>query len=129
MLGGSLVLLLMYLPTLAYSIGNGKLRDWPGLAATVGTVYGSIDFVSARAVIDSAFRRPRTWVPTNTVRSRDAVPAGAWIESATGFLLLAVPFIMLPHLLYLPCSYVFAMKFMVVPLLYVIYRGRRESST
>jgi cellulose synthase/poly-beta-1,6-N-acetylglucosamine synthase-like glycosyltransferase len=58
-LGGSLVIFLMYLPTLAYFIGNGRLRHWPAFALIVGLVYGSIDFVSAWALIDCTLKRKR----------------------------------------------------------------------
>jgi hypothetical protein len=120
-IGGSLIVLLMYLPTLAYFLGNDKMKRWPAFALSVGTIYGSIDFVSARALIDCLLKRERTWIPTNTVKSTFSIPVTAYLECLVGFGLLAIPFVMLPHLLYLPCSYVFAIKFMVIPTLHLIY--------
>lgn len=120
--GGSLVIFLMYLPTIAYFLGNDMLRKWPAFGITVGLVYGSIDFVSARGVIDCFLKRERTWVPTNTVRSGSSNPLSSWLESAMGFGMLAIPFVMLPHLLYLPCSYLFALKFLSIPMLYLTYK-------
>jgi len=125
--GGSLVLLLMYLPTLAYYLGNDRLRQWPGFALTVGLIYGSIDFVSARAMLDCFLKRKRIWVPTNTIKSESTIPLTAWLESLFGFGMLAIPYVMLPHLLYLPCSYLFALKFMASPLLYLIYLKKQKS--
>lgn len=121
-LGGSLVIVLMYLPTFAYFLGNNMVLKWPGFALTVGLVYGSIDFISARAIIDCALRLKRTWVPTNTVRSGRSFELSSYIESAMGFCILAIPYVKLPHLLYLPCTYLFAMKFLAVPVLYLVYR-------
>ena len=120
-LGGSLVIFLMYLPTLAYFIGNGRLRQWPAFAIIVGLVYGSIDFISARALIDCTLKRKRRWVPTNTVQGEYVIPWTSWLESLMGFSLLAIPYMLLPHLLYLPCTYLFALKFMVIPVLYLVY--------
>lgn len=120
--GGTLVIFLMYFPTLAYYVGNDMFLKWPAFAISVGLVYGSIDFVSARAVVDCFFRRERTWVPTNTVKSGLSNPVTSWLESAVGFGMLAIPFVMLPHLLYLPCSYLFALKFLFIPTLYLFYR-------
>jgi cellulose synthase/poly-beta-1,6-N-acetylglucosamine synthase-like glycosyltransferase len=125
--GGTLVIFLMYLPTLAYFLGNDMLRRWPGFAITVGLVYGSIDFVAARGVIDCFLNKKRTWTPTNTVRSGPLNPFSSWLESAVGFGILAIPFVMLPHLLYLPCSYLFALKFLFIPALYLVYR--KDAST
>jgi cellulose synthase/poly-beta-1,6-N-acetylglucosamine synthase-like glycosyltransferase len=121
-LGGSLVIVLMYLPTFAYFLGNKMLLKWPGFAATVGLVYGSIDFVSARAIIDCALQRKRTWVPTNTVRSGRTFEWSSYVESAMGFCIIAIPYVKLQHLLYLPCTYLFALKFMAIPVLYLVYR-------
>ncbi|MCK5603300.1 glycosyltransferase family 2 protein [Candidatus Pacearchaeota archaeon] len=120
--GGSLVIFLMYLPTIAYYLGNDILHKWPAFGLSVGMIYGSIDFVSARAVIDCLLKRERTWIPTNTVKSGFSNPVSSWFESAMGFGMLAIPFVMLPHLLYLPCSYLFALKFLSIPLLYMVYK-------
>lgn len=120
--GGSLVIFLMYLPTIAYYLGNDILHKWPAFGLSVGLIYGSIDFVSARAVLDCLFNRKRTWTPTNTVKSGFSNPVSSWFESAMGFGMLAIPFVMLPHLLYLPCSYLFALKFLAIPLLYTTYK-------
>lgn len=127
--GGSLVIFLMYLPTIAYFLGNDMLKKWPAFGITVGLIYGSIDFVSARAVIDCFLKRERTWVPTNTVRSGFSNPLSSWFESAIGFGMLAIPFVMLPHLLYLPCSYLFALKFIAIPALYLVYRKKEPLLT
>ncbi len=128
-LGGAMVVLLMYLPTLAFFLGNNRLREWPAFAAVVGLVYGSVDFISTRGVIDCFLKRKRQWIPTNTIRSNRPVPITAWAESIFGFTLLAVPFVTLPHLMYLPCSYLFAAKFMCSPLLYCVYISRERTPT
>jgi|GEM_PF-2386086 len=122
-IGGSAVIVLVYLPTLAYFLASGMLSKWPRFAGTVGLVYGSTDFVSARAVVDCFLGRKRTWTPTNTVKARLNNPVSSWFESAMGFGMLAVPFVMLPQLLFWPCSYLFAMKFMLIPVLYAGYRN------
>jgi hypothetical protein len=123
-LGGALVIMLMYLPTLAYFLGNDRLREWPSFALGVGLVYGSVDFASARAIIDCLTHRKRTWVPTNTIGADLSIPRSAWCESVLGLSLLAVPYVMRPHLLYLPCSYLFAFKFIGVPVLHCVYRDK-----
>ena len=127
--GGSLVIVLMFLPTLAYFLGNDMLLKWPGFALTVGLVYGSIDFVSARALLDCAFKRKRTWVPTNTVRSGRSFQLTSYLESMMGFCILAIPYVRLPHLLYLPCTYLFALKFIAIPALYLVYRKKEPLLT
>lgn len=127
--GGSLVIVLMFLPTLAYFLGNDMLLKWPGFALTVGLVYGSIDFVSARALLDCAFKRKRTWVPTNTVRSGRPFHLTSYLESMMGFCILAIPYVRLPHLLYLPCTYLFALKFIAIPALYLVYRKKEPLLT
>jgi cellulose synthase/poly-beta-1,6-N-acetylglucosamine synthase-like glycosyltransferase len=127
--GGSLVILLMFLPTLAYFLGNDMLLKWPGFGLTVGMVYGSIDFVSARALLACAFKRKRMWVPTNTVRSGGSFHLSSYLESLMGFSILAIPFVRLPHLLYLPCTYLFALKFIAIPVLHLVYREKERVLT
>jgi hypothetical protein len=81
-----------------------------------------LDFVSARAVVDCYAGRKRRWVPTNTIGGSATIPMSAWWEFLAGTSLIVVPAVMLPHLLYLPCTYVFAAKFMASPVLYRVYR-------
>jgi hypothetical protein len=72
-------------------------------------------------VTDALRRRRRPWIPTNGV-SATAVDPALFAEAAFGLLLLAVPILYFPELLYFPCWFLFAGKFLFGPALSLIYR-------
>jgi glycosyl transferase family 2 len=109
---GTVMIGLVYAPLLSFVIKTRRYeRGWAGTVVLCGLVYGGTDFSVLRGVFDAFSGRQRRWVPTNQVGSNDAdyILAG---EAAFGLLLLGVPFALFPQLLYLPCWYLFAGKFL-----------------
>jgi hypothetical protein len=72
-------------------------------------------------VIDAIRGKRRSWIPTNGVAAT-AVDGTLFAEAAFGILLLIVPIIYFPELLYLPCWFLFAGKFLFGPALSLVYR-------
>src|SRR5438876_6871905 len=87
-------------------------------------VYGTMDFACAHGVWDALRNRRRPWVPTNACGRRIS-SAVLNAEALFGMLLLAVPLLSDPAVLYLPCSYLFAGKFLFAPLVAILYDDER----
>ena len=120
-IAGSIVVLLVYAPVLAYVIKEGRDGAWFAALLLCGLVYGGTDFSVARGVWDGAWGRTRRWTPTNA-GGRERRPALLLAEAAFGVMLLAGPLLTLPAVLYLPCSYLFAGKFLFGPALSLLYQ-------
>jgi hypothetical protein len=84
-------------------------------------VYGGTDFSVFRGVVDAFLKRRRAWIPTNGVSPSAADPV-LFAEAVFGLALLIVPLAKLPELLYLPCWFLFAGKFLFGPALSLLYQ-------
>jgi hypothetical protein len=80
-----------------------------------------------RGVTDAFRRRRRAWIPTNGVAAT-AVDPTLFLEAAFGLVLLFVPILYLPELLFLPCWFLFAGKFLFGPALSLVYRDDPHSA-
>jgi GT2 family glycosyltransferase len=120
---GSVLIGLVYAPLLSFYLKtpSSRRRGWLMTLALCGLVYGGTDFSVLRGVTDALLHRRRAWIPTNGV-SATAVDPTLLLEAAFGLVLLSVPMIYLPELLYLPCWFLFAGKFLFGPALSLLYR-------
>jgi hypothetical protein len=124
-IGGSIVVLLVYLPVLAYVLKEGRDGAWFAALLLCGLVYGGTDFSVARGVWDGVCGRTRRWTPTNA-DARERRTVSLFAEAAFGVMLLAGPLLTLPAVLYLPCSYLFAGKFLFGPALSLLYQDEES---
>lgn len=124
-LAGSLVLLALFAPTLAWSVRQRTLRDWPALAWSCALVYGGSILATTRGVLDGLSRRPRPWIPTNLAERRSAIPRVAWAECVLGLALAVVPWLLHSPSLAFPASYLFIAIFLFSPLTFASYYDPR----
>ena len=117
---GSLIIALIYLPTLVYFLKERRLTECFGSLLACGLVYGATDFSCARGVWDCLWNREKEWIPTNS-KSQEDGNMGLLPEAFYGALLLSIPALSFPALLYLPCSYLFAGKFLFGPAMSLLY--------
>lgn len=120
---GTILVGLVYAPLLSFYLKRRSHRQdgWLMTLGLCGLVYGGTDMPVLRGVTDALRRRRRAWVPTNGVSAVAADPS-LFAEAAFGLVLLGVPIIYLPELLYLPCWFLFAGKFLFGPALSLLYR-------
>jgi hypothetical protein len=120
---GAVLIGLVYAPLLSFYLKTPTRRKpgWIMTLALCGLVYGGTDFSVLRGVTDALCRRRRAWIPTNGV-SATAVDPTLLLEAAFGMVLLSVPIVYLPELLFLPCWFLFAGKFLFGPALSLLYR-------
>jgi GT2 family glycosyltransferase len=123
LLVGIVLVGMVYAPLLSFYVKTpgSRRRGWIATLALCGLVYGGTDFSVLRGVIDALCRRRRAWIPTNGV-SATAVDPALLAEAGFGLLLLTVPIVYMPELLYLPCWFLFAGKFLFGPALSLLYR-------
>jgi cellulose synthase/poly-beta-1,6-N-acetylglucosamine synthase-like glycosyltransferase len=126
---GTVLVGLVYAPLLSFYLKArvNRRRGWLTTLALCGLVYGGTDFSVVRGVLDAVLRRQRAWVPTNGV-SATAVDPVLFLEAAFGVVLLAVPLRYLPELLFLPCWFLFAGKFLFGPALSLMYRDHDQDA-
>jgi hypothetical protein len=126
---GTVLVGLVYAPLLSFYLKApaARRRGWLMTLALCGLVYGGTDFSVFRGVIDALRRRRRAWIPTNRV-SATAVDPALFAEAAFGIALLAVPIVYLPELLYMPCWFLFAGKFLFGPALSLVYRDNPDAT-
>src|SRR4030095_2377707 len=74
----------------------------------------------ARGVLDCLFNRDKEWIPTNS-KTEGHGNLGLIVEALYGILLLSIPAISFPALMYLPCSYLFGGKFLFGPTISILY--------
>jgi glycosyl transferase family 2 len=127
---GTVLVGLVYAPLVSFYLKTSASRrpGWLTTLALCGLVYGGTDFSVLRGVTDAFCRRRRTWIPTNGV-APTAVDPQLFAEAGFGLLLLSVPIIYLPELLYLPCWFLFAGKFLFGPALSLVYRDDPDVAT
>ncbi len=116
---------MVYAPLLSFYVKTpaSRRRGWLITLVLCGLVYGGTDFSVFRGIGDALRRKRRAWVPTNGVVAT-AVDPVLFAEAAFGLTLLAVPIVYLPELLYLPCWFLFAGKFLFGPALTLLYRDK-----
>jgi 1,2-diacylglycerol 3-beta-glucosyltransferase len=129
LLVGTVLVGLVYAPLLSFylKVPGSRRRGWLTTLALCGLVYGGTDFSVFRGVIDAFRRKRRPWIPTNGVTAT-AVDVTLFPEAAFGLLLLIVPIVYLPELLYLPCWFLFAGKFLFGPALSLLYRDDPDAA-
>lgn len=113
----------VYAPLFAFYLKtpDSRRQGWVATLALCGLVYGGTDFSVLRGVTDALRRCRRSWVPTNGVTATAVDPA-LFAEAVFGLVLLLVPLVSLPELLYFPCWFLFAGKFLFGPGLSLLYR-------
>lgn len=121
LLAGTILLLLVYAPTAAYFLKNGVLRASLGSIAMCGLVYGTTDFACVAGVWDCIRGKKRRWIPTNAT-NQESKSWSLALEAIFGLVLLLVPLVAFPPMLYLPCAYVFVGKFLFGPAISLLYR-------
>ncbi len=117
---GSLIVLVTFMPVLAYFAKDPVRQGAAGAVVTCGLVYGTTDFPTARGVWDCLIGRKAQWTPTN-VRSQNNHSWGVLGEALFGLLLLCVPLVTNFPMIYFPCFYLFAGKFIFGPAISVLY--------
>ncbi len=111
---GSLIILTTFLPVLAYFAKDPVRQGSAGAVVMCGLVYGTTDFPTARGVWDCLIGRKSQWTPTNA-RSQNNHSWGVLGEALFGLLLLCVPLATNFPMIYFPCLYLFAGKFLFGP--------------
>lgn len=123
---GTVLIVLIYLPTCVYFFKNKELRASLGSVAMCGLVYGATDFACAAGVWDCLRGKKRKWIPTNAA-NQETKSLELVIEAVLGLLLLLVPLFVFPPMLYLPCAYIFVGKFLFGPTISLLYRDGGDS--
>jgi GT2 family glycosyltransferase len=123
LLVGIVLVGMVYAPLVSFYLKTpeSRRRGWITTLALCGLVYGGTDFSVVRGVSDALRRSRRSWIPTNGVVAKAVDPA-LMAEAAFGLVLLTVPILYLPELMYFPCWFLFAGKFLFGPALSVLYR-------
>lgn len=121
LLSGAAIVLSIFLPSLAYFARHRRLSEWWPFALVCAVVYGSVAFASARGLVDGVLGKKRTWVPTNLAGlSRSFAPA-VLAESFFGLLLVLIPALFCPAVLWQPSMYLFATVFLFSPFALILY--------
>ncbi|HKY33613.1 MAG TPA: glycosyltransferase family 2 protein [Candidatus Polarisedimenticolia bacterium] len=128
-LAGALVLAAIILPTLAFCLKAGRLREWPALAWTCCLVYGSTSFETCRGMLAGLASRRLEWTPTNGAVRRRLLPLACWSELAFGVLLFIVPLAAMPALLLMPVTYLFISNYLFSPIILACYRAGTEPAS
>jgi cellulose synthase/poly-beta-1,6-N-acetylglucosamine synthase-like glycosyltransferase len=126
---GAVLVGLVYAPLLSFYVKTPAKRrsGWLTTLLLCGLVYGGTDFSVFRGVTDALRRRRRAWIPTNGV-SATAIDPALFGEAGFGLVLLSVPIVYFPELLYLPAWFVFAGKFLFGPALSLVYRDHPDAA-
>ncbi len=126
---GAVLIGLVYAPLLSFYVKTpaSRKRGWLMTLTLCGLVYGGTDFSVLRGVTDALCRRRRAWIPTNGV-SPTAVDPTLLLEATFGLALLSIPIIYLPEMLFLPCWFLFAGKFLFGPALSLLYRDEPHAA-
>jgi hypothetical protein len=122
---GSLIILATFLPVLAYFAKDTVHQGSAGAVLACGLVYGTTDFPTARGVWDCLRGRKRQWTPTN-VLSLDNHTWALLGEALFGLVLLCIPLLTNFPMIYFPCFYLFAGKFLFGPAISVLYEEQQS---
>jgi hypothetical protein len=120
-LSGAAIVVSIFLPSFAYHARRGRLADWWPFALVCAVVYGSVAFASARGLLDGVSGRARAWVPTNLRTSALRLAPAVALESLFGLLLVLVPALLSPPVLWQPSMYLFATVFLCAPFVALLY--------
>jgi cellulose synthase/poly-beta-1,6-N-acetylglucosamine synthase-like glycosyltransferase len=124
---GTLILLIIFLPSLTYMLKSRALRGGGRSLLLCGLIYGATDFSCARGVIDCLRRRERQWIPSNAPVANGNPQRFLVAEACFGLALLCVPLFSVPAVLYMPCTYLFVGKFLFGPAMSVLYDDNRTA--
>jgi hypothetical protein len=122
---GIAIMSIIYAPAVCYFMKERRLLRSSGSVLLCGLVYGTTDFVCAKAVKDCVLGRVKPWVPTNAVSSGES-NTGVLYEALFGLGLLLTSLVLAPELLYQPCSYLFLGKFLFGPAISLLYRDHES---
>jgi GT2 family glycosyltransferase len=125
---GSLIILTTFLPVLAYFVKDPVRRGSAGAVVMCGLVYGTTDFPTARGVWDCLRGSKSQWTPTN-VRSGENHSWGPFAEALFGLVLLCVPLLTNFPMIYFPCFYLFAGKFLFGPAISLLYNDEQGQAS
>jgi hypothetical protein len=125
---GILIILTTFVPVLAYFARDPVRRGSVGAVVMCGLVYGTTDFPTARGVWDCLRGRKSQWTPTN-VKSLDNHSWGLLGEALFGLLLLWVPLLTSFPMIYFPCFYLFAGKFLFGPAISLFYDDEQKAAS
>jgi len=124
---GTILIVLIYMPTCVYFLKNRVLGKSLGSIAMCGLVYGTTDFACVAGVWDCLRGKKRRWIPTNAT-DQEANSLGLLLEAGLGLTLLCVPLFVFPPLLYLPSAYIFVGKFLFCPAISLLYQDGNETA-
>lgn len=122
---GSLIILTTFLPVLAYFAKDTVRQESASAVVACGLVYGTTDFPTACGVWDCLRGRKRQWTPTN-IQSLDNHRWALLGEALFGLVLLCVPLLTNFPMIYFPCFYLFAGKFLFGPAISVLYQEQQS---
>lgn len=118
---GTVFPLAVFLPVFAYLATEGRSLPFWKTVAACAAVYGSSDLWTIRGLIHGFGRRERPWIPTNSVNGSSG-GALDWAQFLFGSACLIVPWMFQPALLLFPVTWLFAAKFIIVPLVSQVYQ-------
>lgn len=120
MLAGTVLPILIFLPVLVFGLRERWVRGMPSFLLVCWACYGAADVPTARGVWHGIGRRPRRWVPTNSVRG--GADRSMLAEAMFGVAVLVVPLWRHPELLLSPLTFLVAAKFLLIPSLGELYQ-------
>jgi cellulose synthase/poly-beta-1,6-N-acetylglucosamine synthase-like glycosyltransferase len=120
MLAGSVLPILIFLPVLVFALRERWARGLPSFLVVCWACYGAADIPTARGVLHGLSKRPRRWVPTNSVRG--GADRSMLAEAVFGAAILVVPLRYYPELLLSPLTFLVAAKFLLIPTIGELYQ-------
>ena len=121
------ILFFTFFPSFTFFLRNRKVRDWFKVAPLWGLIYGSQDFVVAKALFSYVLRpaQKRIWEPTNSSLSRNKeMNLLGILEIIFGLCIVLVPALINPILIMLPTTILFSVKFICIPVLHQFFQKR-----
>lgn len=123
---GLVLVMLAYLPVCCFFLKEGTFLRSIGSIAMCGLVYGTTDFACVAGMWDCLRGKKRPWIPTNASGAQSKNAVLFW-EFLFGSVLLLVPLLVFPVLLYLPSAYIFIGKFLFGPAVSVLYEDEVDA--
>jgi cellulose synthase/poly-beta-1,6-N-acetylglucosamine synthase-like glycosyltransferase len=114
--GAFMILLLTFIPSITYYIGQGRASAWPRAALIWGFTYGSQDFEIILAIWSALWGKRLAWRPTNG--SIECAQGRKFLaEYAFAAVVILIASFRHPVLLLVPTTMLFVGKFLAVHLL------------